>query len=191
MQNKDQRLLEEAYVLLNEFNEDKWLDNLEDYTFHKDGTLDVNGDVDLSEMNLTQLPFKFGKVTGDFNCSYNELSSTENMPRIVGGSFYCYHNPITSLIGGPEEVGWDYSCSETLISSFDGIPQHLRIFYCTNCKRLRSLKGLPDAQGYELAPFTNADVRREEERVEHELEFNKHVSPTVKAAWGTDTFADL
>jgi hypothetical protein len=36
------------------------------YTINPDGTVDVDGDVDLYNKGLTKLPLKFGKVTGYF-----------------------------------------------------------------------------------------------------------------------------
>jgi len=40
--------------------------NIKNYTINSDGSIDVDGNVSLS--NITQLPLKFGKVTGSFNC---------------------------------------------------------------------------------------------------------------------------
>jgi hypothetical protein len=51
-----------------------------------DGTVDVNGDVNMSEMNLTKIPVKFGKVTSDFYCENNQLISLEGAPQSVGGT---------------------------------------------------------------------------------------------------------
>ena len=48
--------------------------------------LDVTGDVDLSNINLSKLPFKFGKVSGGFYCSSNQLETLEGAPKEVGGS---------------------------------------------------------------------------------------------------------
>ena len=38
------------------------------YLWTPDGLLDVFQDVNLSNKGLTELPFKFGKVGGDFYC---------------------------------------------------------------------------------------------------------------------------
>ena len=31
-------------------------------------------------------------IKGDFDCSFNELTSLEGCPKEVGGNFYCYYN---------------------------------------------------------------------------------------------------
>jgi len=62
----------------------------------KTGRVDVRGDVDLSVKNLKELPLKFGRVDGYFDCSLNQLTSLEGGPNSVGGGFYCYDNQLTS-----------------------------------------------------------------------------------------------
>jgi len=63
-------------------------------TLNKDGTYDVNSSVDLRGANLTELPMKFGKVNGFFDCAYNNLTSLDRCPKEVRGDFYCHHNLI-------------------------------------------------------------------------------------------------
>ncbi len=41
------------------------------YKINEDGTIDVDGDVDLSGKELTELPLKFRNITGDFYCYKN------------------------------------------------------------------------------------------------------------------------
>ena len=69
------------------------------YTINDDGSIDVNGSVDLSGRGLSKLPFKFRNVNGSFRCNNNQLTSLEGAPNSVGGSFYCYNNQLTSLEG--------------------------------------------------------------------------------------------
>src|SRR5271157_4926923 len=57
-----------------------------------DGSYDVNGDVNLSRQDLLELPFRFGKVTGYFDCRNNQLTNLEGSPDSVGGDFYCSYN---------------------------------------------------------------------------------------------------
>lgn len=74
--------------------------NIKKYTINDDGTVDVDGDVDLFNNGLTELPFKFGKVTGYFNCGLNKLTSLVGSPKYVGGYFSCYNNKLKTLEGG-------------------------------------------------------------------------------------------
>ena len=50
-----------------------WLDKYEikNYTISDDLTVEVNGGVDLSNKSLKEIPFKFKKINGFFDCSYN------------------------------------------------------------------------------------------------------------------------
>jgi hypothetical protein len=92
------------------------------YTVHPDGTVDVDGDVDLYEKKLTRLPIKFGKVSGSFWCSSNELTTLEGCPSSVGGHFYCDNNQLTTLKGGPKEVGGSFFCSRNKLTTLEGCP---------------------------------------------------------------------
>ena len=84
--------------------------NITNYTINSDGSIDVNGDVDLSYKNLTELPLIFNKVTGYFTCSCNRLTSLKGCPRWIGGFFTCGNNQLTSLKFSPDYVGGDFYC---------------------------------------------------------------------------------
>ena len=72
-----------------------------------------------------KLPFKFGRVDGDFSCAdCTSLTSLEGVPQKVGENFNCSKCPsLTSLEGAPQKVGGD--------------------FYCSNCPSLTSHEGVP------------------------------------------------
>jgi hypothetical protein len=64
---------------------------------------------------LTSLEYSPISVGGDFDCSYNELSSLGYYTKKVGGNFYCYANRLTSLEHFLTEVGGGfYSSSNKL-----------------------------------------------------------------------------
>ena len=90
---------------------------IENYTVNPDGSVDVDGDVNLSQKRLTKLPLKFGRITGNFVCSFNQLTTLEGSPREVGGHFVCSFNQLTTLEGGPTEVGGDFNCSHNPLTS--------------------------------------------------------------------------
>tara|TARA_B100001059_G_C17313118_1_gene322953 strand:+ start:232 stop:504 length:273 start_codon:yes stop_codon:yes gene_type:complete len=54
----------------------------------KDGLYNVKGSVRLKKQ-VEKLPFKFGKVTGDFSCSHNRLTSLKGSPNYIGSDFDC------------------------------------------------------------------------------------------------------
>ena len=64
---------------------EKWLKEMmvTNYTIHESGVVDVDGDVNISNKNLTEIPVQFGEVWGNFNCSENNLTSLEGMPLMV------------------------------------------------------------------------------------------------------------
>jgi hypothetical protein len=120
---------------------------IENWTLNPDGTVDVNGYVDLSRQKLIKLPIKFGRVTGNFWCSYNQLTSLEGCPKEIGGSFFCHYNKLTSLEGCPIEIGGGFWCSYNQLTSLEGCPTEIGGgFWCYN-NQLTSLEGCPTEIG--------------------------------------------
>ncbi len=76
----------------------------------RNGRLDVDDSVDLYNIELTELPLKFGRVTGYFDCTANKLTSLEGAPTEVVGYFDCRKNMLTSLKGAPIKVGGNFLC---------------------------------------------------------------------------------
>jgi hypothetical protein len=127
---------------------------IKNYTINEeDGTIDVDGDVDLSGSifgggkNIDKLPLKFGKVTGNFNCSYNQLTSLEGSPSKVGGDFICYENKLTSLEGSPSEVGGSFYCYSNKLTSLEGSPNRVGGSFDCRYNKLTSLEGSPNRVG--------------------------------------------
>ena len=84
--------------------------NIENYTINGDGSIDVNGDVDLWDKGLVELPLTFNKVSGWFDCSNNRLTTLKGSPKWIGGFFTCGNNQLTSLKFSPDYVGGDFYC---------------------------------------------------------------------------------
>ena len=84
--------------------------NIENYTINPDGSIDVNGNVFLYKKGLTEFPLTFNKVTGNFDCGGNNLTTLKGSPRWIGGGFYCDHNILTSLEFSPDYVDRDFWC---------------------------------------------------------------------------------
>ena len=72
---------------------------IKNYTINADGSIDVDGDVDLSYRKLEKLPLKFGNVGDYFYCNNNRLTSLEGCPKSVGGDFSCHDNNIETFEG--------------------------------------------------------------------------------------------
>ena len=121
--------------------------NIENYTINSDGTVDVNGDVYLSGEGLTKLPLNFGKVTGDFDCYNNKLTTLEGGPREVGGYFCCNYNQLTTLENGPQEVDGDFYCYNNKLITLEGSPREVAGDFCCYNNRLTTLEGSPREVG--------------------------------------------
>jgi hypothetical protein len=96
---------------------------IENYTINSDGSIDVDGDVDLWSRGLTKLPMKFNNVSGDFNCHYNKLTTLLGSPQSVGGDFWCHGNKFITLDGSPERVGGSFYCNYNNLTTLEGGPQ--------------------------------------------------------------------
>ena len=125
---------------LKRFNESKSLIDsickkygITNYTVNPDGTVDVKGSVNLSHKNLTRLPLQFGKVSGDFYCNDNQLTTLEGCPTEVGRGFNCYNNQLTTLEGCPTSVGGAFNCQDNQLTTLEGGPTSVGGgFYCNH-----------------------------------------------------------
>jgi hypothetical protein len=138
-------------------------------TINADGTVNIEGHCFLkTTIKVSQLPVKFGKVSGNFycadnkltslvgapqsvggyfNCSNNQLISLEGAPQAIGAGFYCYRNQLTSLVGSPQSVGGDFYCNDNRLTSLVGAPQSVGGDFHCNDNRLTSLEGGPQSVG--------------------------------------------
>lgn len=100
---------------------------IKNYTLNSDGSIDVQGDVNLnistlrdfktfkmfqhgirfrkSIKELDKLPIKFNIVYGNFRCHNNNLSSFDKFPKEVHGDLDISKNKFNSLIGCPKVIG--------------------------------------------------------------------------------------
>jgi hypothetical protein len=84
---------------------DHWLNF--DYVINNNRTIDVTGDVVFPEFAsfLSELPLRFNKVSGNFDCSALEnLTSLKGGPLKIDGAFNCAFTKITSLEYAPESA---------------------------------------------------------------------------------------
>ncbi len=112
-----------------------------DYSINPDGSIDVNGDVNLRNLNLDKIPLKFNYVYGNFNCSSNYLTSLKDCPRHITGYFNCSYNKLTSLEGGPKTIGNGFDCSYNKLTSLEGGPVVNKSYYYCQMESLISLDG--------------------------------------------------
>ena len=126
-----------------------WLDKCTEGSWklnHQTGLVDVDGGFDCYIQGLRDLKgVRFGKVSGDFHCNDNQLTTLEGAPQIVKGYFRCSGNNLTSLVGAPKTVGVDFYCYGNQLTTLEGAPQTVGgRFRCDN-NHLTSLVGAPQS----------------------------------------------
>ena len=112
-----------------------WLKSMGILTYEYDsnrGEVNVDGNVNLYNKNLTSIPVQFGYVGGDFYCVDNKLTTLQGAPREVGGNFSCSNNNLTTLQGAPREVGGGFYCNRNELTTLRGAPREVGGgFYCS------------------------------------------------------------
>ena len=134
----------------------QWLKkyNITNYTIHNNLVVDVDGNVNVYNQNLKYLPFQFGKVTGYFSCSCNELTSLQYCPTTVGMVFNCSGNNLSSLQYCPSVVGGGFYCNDNLLTSLRHCPNTDGEFDCSH-NQLASLQYSPSTVGGNFICFSN------------------------------------
>jgi hypothetical protein len=143
------------------------------WSLNPDGTVDVDGDVNLRKHLTNKLPLKFGRVTGNFDCSYNQLTSLEGCPKEIGEDFLCQYNQLTSLEGCTTEIGGSFKCYDNQLTSLEGCPKEIGLnFYCYNNK-LTSLEGCPIEIGGDFVCWANqlTSLKGAPEYIEGKVDF--------------------
>ncbi len=120
---------------------------VENYTIDNNGIVDVHDDVYIEDVIYTTLPIRFGKVDGNFSCSYNEyLTSLVGVPPFVRRSVsYERNSSLQSLKGGVQYCGGSFMCNiNSSLISLEGAPHTIgHNIQCNDNKVLKSLTGLP------------------------------------------------
>ena len=107
--------------------------NIIDYTINEDQSIDVDGDVWLSNLDIQELPVVFNVVTGSFYISDNGLTTLKGSPKWVEGSFSCFNNRLTTLRYSPIYIGTHFNCRNNNLRSIFGGPRSVGgNFYCDN-----------------------------------------------------------
>lgn len=121
---------------------------IKNYSINEDGSVDVNGDVEIEEWEIEKLPLRFRNITGGFWINDNKLKSLKGCPKTVDEDFSCAGNFLVSLVGGPESVGGDFYCNDGKLRSLEGSPRRIGgDFHCDN-NRIVDFKGVPELIRY-------------------------------------------
>jgi hypothetical protein len=117
---------------------------IKNYFINMDGTVDIEGDVELSSKGLNKIPLKFARIMGNFNIFDNQLTTLDGGPKSVGGNFNCFNNNLSNLVGAPRWVGGDFYCYHNQLISLEGSPAMVvGNFYVSGNIKLSNLLGCP------------------------------------------------
>jgi hypothetical protein len=112
------------------------------------GLVDIDGSFNCHAGDLIDFNgIRFGKVTGDFDCSYNQLFSLDGAPKEVGGDFECDENMLDNLEGAPESVGGYFTCNSNQLTSLKGSPKSVGRYFSCITNQLTNLEGAPENVG--------------------------------------------
>ena len=105
--------------------------------------VDAFGNVGLQKKQLKEIPIKFNKVVGCFDCSYNELETLKGCPEEVTDSFFCNDNNLTSLEHSPKKVYYHYFCHNNKLTSLKYCPEKIKGRFIANDNEINSLEFAP------------------------------------------------
>ena len=129
--------------------------NFKKYKMTPDGKVNVKGSLTADEIKRwvkdDHFIIKFGRVTGDFDCTkVFELKTLEGCPDRVDGNFYLRDcHKIKNLQYAPSYVGGDFVCNTcSSLQSFEGAPSQIKgSFICGLCTRFSSFEGITQKIG--------------------------------------------
>lgn len=117
------------------------------FTVNPDNTVDVSGaqGVFCQGAAWRQIPFKFGKVEGNFLWAFTHLTDCSRMPDSVGGVFSINDNKIESFVGCPNTVNHSVDISGNPASSLEGIPRVIKgSLQAQSMPNITSLQGIDE-----------------------------------------------
>ena len=93
------KLTEEQIEFLDKVCKSSWILN-------ENGEVDVDGGVYMDGLGLTEIPIKFGKITGSFYCNVNNLTTLKNLPDCLVGGYHtinCKNNNLSNYFKNIKE----------------------------------------------------------------------------------------
>lgn len=95
------------------------------YTINEDNSVDVDGSVCLSEINMGEIPIQFGEINGSFKCKNAGLTTLKGCPRKVQWNFICTSNHLTSMEHAPVYVGMNFVFFDNPLEDIQHLPEHI------------------------------------------------------------------
>lgn len=120
---------------------------LKQIVIHDNLIVDINESVYLNNRKISEIPFQFGVIKGNFTCSNNTLTSLKGCPKEVQGDFNCGFNLLTNLEYSPEKVLGDFNCENNQLTSLKGVTQEIGVNFKCGKNNLTNLDFGPHKVG--------------------------------------------
>ena len=112
------------------------------YKIDEEEKLHINGNIDLSGMNLEKIPFRITSITGSVQLKGNKIKSFENFP-VKALSVVLSYNSIDSFESFPVDSEVDYLLVDNNnIQKFNSFPKNLKSLSVTH-NPISSIEGAP------------------------------------------------
>ena len=175
---------------------------IENYTINNDGTVDVNGNLNIylvldriKKDERNNVLINFNKINGSVNINLqfrkagkilkkkiflkerrilkNQLPFTFNE---VTGNFYASHNMLETLRGCPKKVGGCFDVRTNRLHTLEGSPERVGGYFCAHNNLLNDLKGSPKYVGgnFDVADNDLKTLEGLSPRIDGILDFNSN-----------------
>jgi hypothetical protein len=164
--------------------------SIQNYTINNDGTVDVNGDLNIylvrdrvKKDERNDILINFNKVSGNVDIRLHwrkagragqaQLPFTFNE---VTGNFFANHSMLETLIGCPKKVGGNFDVRTNRLHTLEGAPETVGGYFCAIGNSLDNLKGSPKYVGGNFNVSDNGLKTLEglSPRIDGTLDFNNN-----------------
>lgn len=164
--------------------------DIRNYTINNDGTVDVNGNLNIylakdriKKDEQNSILINFNKINGDVDINLQwrkagragqgQLPFTFNE---VTGNFHANHNMLETLIGCPKKVGGNFDVRSNRLHTLEGSPETVGGYFCAIGNSLHDLKGAPKYVGGNFDVSDNGLKTLEglSPRIDGTLDFNNN-----------------
>lgn len=164
--------------------------DIRNYTINNDGTVDVNGNLNIyltrdkvKKGEQHNILINFNKINGDVDINLQwrkagragqgQLPFTFNE---VTGNFHANHNMLETLIGCPKKVGGCFDVRSNRLHTLEGSPETVGGYFCAIGNSLHDLKGAPKYVGGNFDVSDNGLKTLEglSPRIDGTLDFNNN-----------------
>ena len=160
------------------------------FNLPKGKKLVLNGDLDISDMGLTELPDLSNLIVkGYFNCRKNKLKNLQGAPAQVLNEFYCEKNELSTLKGLSAGIR-SLHCSLNQLTSLKYMPDVIEDLYCDSNQLNNFIGGPKKVNGMLRADFNPLtsfagfpdSVKGEFRAVNNDLEHIDDIAGCVKGS---------